>query len=228
MKRTVLAGLFSCLFLTTCGVKPYNQSQYTACFQTYSETFNTCSDDECKSEALAIYRDCTGENVKIPIHFVVLTEKLAQNINLAMNPGTKPKLQQTSVGQFSTVKKKSVTDFLKTRIDILNRYFTVENTAYPPDNREKIVTFEYKSATLFAQALVEKEPLTDFAIPQFDFDERKTVFIPALNSTKNSRLYDPEAVNVYIVDAIKKDSQGVIEDVTSSHGNNNGNRLILF
>lgn len=223
IRRTIL-GAATCLFLTTCGVKPYNQTQYAECFQAYSEAYGNCNDDTCKTAALETYRNCAGDAIKIPLHFVVLTSKLADNINTNPHNFVVTQVGAPSGTKIGGVKKfmgkSEIIDFLKTRIDTLNRYYTVEDASLPPDNRRKIVTFEFKSATLYNTASKITDSMITVALDELDFDRRHDVFKPTMNENTHPKLFDPNAVNVYIADCV--DAAG--DDVGSSHGNNNGNK----
>ena len=202
MLRSLFFVALCTVLLVSCGIKTYNQAQYSTCFSAYSTSFSACNGNEaCEGEALSAYTSCTGENIKIPLHFVVLTEKLAQQMATPSNNDL-------------------VRAFLRNEVDTLNRYFTVHNTNYPPDNREKIVTLEYKSSTLYDVASGLSDPLTDFAIPEFNFDRRHEDFKPTMNSSTNPLLYDATAVNVYIVDCVNASGN----DIVSSHGNNYSNK----
>jgi len=202
MFKRIILGLACCLLLATCGINPYNQAQYSECFTNYSTAFNACNGNEgCEGDALDAYQVCTGENAKIPLHFVVLTDKLGDELSTPVN-------------------NVLTRNFLKNQVDTLNRYFTVEDARYPPDNRKKIVTFEYKSSTLYNVATTINDPIVDFADPTFNFDRRHEDFKPNLNSSANPLLYDPTALNIYIVDCVNAAGGNIV----SSHGNNNSNK----
>lgn len=202
MFKRITCLVFFSLVCATCGVKPYNQAQYSECFNAYSTAFNACNGSAtCEQDALDAYQSCTGDDAKIPLHFIVLTEKLA----LQLNP---------------TADNSITLNFLKSEVDTLNRYFTVEDSRYPPDNRKKIVSFQFKSATFNDVVTTINDPMVDVAVPELNFDRRHEDFKPTMNSSTDPRLYDPSAVNVYIADCV--DSLGT--DIVSSHGNNRGNR----
>ncbi|WP_272862111.1 hypothetical protein [Aureisphaera galaxeae] len=221
-----MGTIICALLIAACGVKPYNQEQYAQCFTNYSNAFNACGgNDSCEEDALADYQECTGEHLKLPVHFVVLTNKFKDSLATQLSKGKLGQiggpLNPKPKGGTKKVTKTELIDYLKSEVDTLNRYFTVYDASLPPDNRRKLVTFEYKSATLFGGASNIDDPLTDFAIPVFDFDKRHSDFKPAVNTTTEVKLYDPNAVNVYIVDCVEYESDGSLNDINSSHGKNN-------
>ena len=105
MSKNSAISVICTFLLVACGIKTYNQAQYSECFSSYKTAVDACNDDEeCEGNALSAYRGCMGENVKIPLHFVVLTEKLSQQL-------ASPTDNDITIG------------FLKNEVDTLNRYF---------------------------------------------------------------------------------------------------------
>lgn len=168
--------------------------QSTSCFDAYSTRLDACDGDEdCEIAAVNSFQDCIGYKYVFPIHFVVLTDSLK---------GT------TS----------EITNELTAIVDTLNKNFTVEDSSLPPDNRRRVVSFRYKSATLYSEAKDINSDLVEFATPKFDFVERHD-FKPLVNNA-TLPLRDSNAINVYIVDSWRTED-GVFSDVDASHGNDN-------
>ncbi len=168
--------------------------QFRNCFTDYSDNHAACNGNEsCESQAAETFRSCIGNRFIFPIHFVIMTDQL-------------------------TGSDASIEGLMRDQIDTLNRYFTEEDSAFPPDNRRRIVTFSYKSTTFYQEALNMGGATVDFLTPNFDFDDRHD-FQSLFNAENRSRLRDPNAINIYIVDA---------QNTSNSHAKNNSNRPYIF
>ena len=199
MKTVSLIIMFSAMF--GCKTTSY-QVQSTSCFETYAADLAECKRDACRQAAVDDYLNCIGYDLVFPLHFVVLTDSIA-NTN-------------------AEVRKE-----LKAVVDTLNRYFTVESSRYPPDNRKRIVSFTYKSATLYDEAIKIGGPLVNFATQYYFNFDRRHEFKSLVNRAKKSELRNDSAINVYIVDSYNT-VDGLYQDVISSSGNNNDGRPYIM
>lgn len=171
------------------------------CAVAYLESYGDCAGvASCEQAAVDEYNRCIAEGVLFPVHFVVLTDSLK---------GT----------------DSAVTYELTGIIDTLNRYFSVEDTTMPPDNRRKIVAFEFKSATLFAEATADSNDLVNYAWPDFSIDTRHD-FKDMVNDIDTQYLMDTSAINVYIVDTWRT-VDTIYKDVNTSHAKNNNDQPYL-
>ena len=194
MKRLNFIVLFAVVIFASGCFKDYRKVQFRHCLEDYAHNYSSCSgDDDCESLAKAIYRSCMGTGFVFPVHLVILTDQLK---------GSTSEIEQ----------------LMRNQVDTLNRYFTEEDSRYPPDNRRQIISFTYKSTTFYKWTQRIGGDLVDFASPDYDFDLRLD-FKALFNDETNRRIKDPNAINIYIVDA---------QGTSNSHGQNNGNKSYIL
>lgn len=149
--------------------------QKRLCIQTLSTCLESChGNDICKDACRASYDDCTGYTYIFPIHICVVT-----------NNGTASTL--------------TVND-LRAEVDTLNKYFQAFDDALP-DNRRKIIHFEFKSATLYNEASNASSALVDSLDQAVNFGQPRFSIEELIDSENNPLIRDPAAINIYIIDS---------------------------
>ncbi len=174
--------------------------QTKECLTSYSDCIKDCDDELCKLNCGDSFKSCTGTKYIFPVHFCVVTSAYTES-------------------------DEDIIVQLKKEITILNKYFTAEDPSQP-DGRRRIVTFKYKSASLFSDIEAIESDFLNEITSSTNYDRSKKNRIQKkFNAETNRLIRDPKAINIYIYDSWSSSSYWSNND---GHARNNSDRPYIL